>query len=140
MALKSEKVFKLLFVFWFLFYAVSPLTYHLTQSEDTPAITKKADRGANGLRLFLGELLWSKVFQQERSTDSPGNNRILIKKARAISNSNNDITKLKGGYAVLPGNPLLFSSMPLGAATVTYPHLYHFAFYHEFSGLSPPLV
>jgi len=140
MAFKSKKAFNLLFVFWFLFYAVSPLSYHLAQLEDTPAITKKADRGANGLRLFLGELLWSKLFQQEKSKDSPENNRIIIKKARAISNLNNDITKLKGGYAILSGNLCAFSSIPLSASTVKYPPLYHLAYYGKFSGLSPPFA
>jgi len=140
MASKNKKVLKLLFVSWFLFYAVSPLSYHLAQLEDTPAITKKTDRGANGLRLFLGELMWSKLFQQEKSKDSPENNRVIIKKARAISNSNNDFTKLKDGYAVPARNLHVFSSTLLSASTVKYPPLYHSSYYGKFSGLSPPFA
>ncbi len=140
MSLRHEKIFRSLFIFYFLFYAVSPLSYHFSHLEDTPVISKKAGYGANGLRLFLGELLWSKLFHQGKSTESSDNNRILIKKARAIPSSNNDITKLKGGYAILSGNLRVFSSIPLSAETVNYPHLYHVVFYREFSGLSPPFV
>jgi len=134
------KVIKVLFISFFLFYAVSPLSCLSHPSSESSAITGKAKYGPKGLSLFLGELIWSKIFHEKEPAGSADNNRLLIKKARAITNSNKDVTKLKDGYAISDWNFPVFSSTLLCTVIFEYPHLYHFHLYREFTGLSPPFA
>src|SRR3990172_11182992 len=99
MPLKKGKIFTFLFIFYFLFYVVSPLSHSLTQLDDATVTTGEKKCETKGIRLFFGELIWLKFFQKKEHQGSSDNFRVLIKKARAILKSNNTI-KLTLEYTI----------------------------------------
>ena len=137
MSLKKGKIFTFLFIFYFLFYVVSPLSHSLTQLDDATATTGEKKCETKGIRLFFGELIWLKFFQKKEHQGSSDNFRLLIKKARAILKSNNTI-KLTQKYAIPDKNVFVLSLTRFYVSFVP-DHLSSYnGFPSLFSGLSPP--
>jgi len=134
---RKGKIFIFLFIFYFLFYAVSPLSHSLTQLDGATVTTGEKNCETKGVYLLFGELIWSKLFQQEECPDSSGNNRLLIKKARAVLNSN-DTVKTTQNYAIANRNTFVLPVTRAYADLPENPVSLYESFYSLFSGLSPP--
>lgn len=90
---KNLSILTYVFLCFFLFYAVSPLTYSLAgnqpqQTLDAPNKTSKT------IRLFIIDVLFSSLSQQNNdNADNPAedNSHILLRKKRALRSSNSGI-------------------------------------------------
>lgn len=137
MSLNKGKIFTFLFIFYFLFYAVSPLSHSLTQLDDATVTTGEKNCETKGTRLLFGELIWLKFFQKKEHQGSSDKFRLMIKKARAILKSNNTI-KLTQKYAIPDKNVFVLSLTRFYVSFIPD----HLSSYHGFpclfSGLSPP--
>jgi hypothetical protein len=137
MSLKKGKIFTFLFIFYFLFYVVSPLSHSLTQLDDATVITGEKNCETKGIHLFFGELIWLKFFQKKEHQGSSDNFRLLFKKARAILKSNN-IIKLTQKYAIPDKNVFVLSLTRFYVSFVPEHLPSYNGFPYLFSGLSPP--
>jgi len=73
---------KISFLFYFLFYAVSPLT--VTIAHTAGADGTGAQEDCRELRALLPEILAEQVPANEEGTRKPGTDSIIVKKKRAI--------------------------------------------------------
>lgn len=76
---KKGKIFTFLFIFYFLFYAIAPLCYSESQIDGTPTVTKQTTYDFKNIRLFLVDIIHSKL-TQKKDTPENSNNVYLIKK------------------------------------------------------------
>ncbi len=82
----KNSIFILLFSIYFLSYAVSPLSYSLTEQNASENISSagKAPWPAKNIRIFLWELICAQFSVAEDDTSTHSTFRILVKKARAV--------------------------------------------------------
>src|SRR3990172_4393415 len=135
MSLKKGKIFTFPFIFYFLFYVVSPLSHSLTQLDDATATAGEKKCETKGIHLFFGELIWLKFFRKKEHQDSSDNFRLLIKKARAILKSNNTI-KLTQKYAIPDKNVFVLLLTRFHVSFIPDHLLSYNGFPSFFSGLS----
>jgi len=134
---RKGKIFTFLFIFYFLFYAVSPLSHSLTQSDDATVTTGEKNCETKDSYLFFGDLIWLKFFQKKEHKGGSDNFRLLIKKARAILKSNNTI-KLTQEYAIPDKNVFVLSLTRFYVSFIPEHLSSYNGFPSLFSGLSPP--
>lgn len=138
MIFKKRHIFNFLFLFYFLFYAISPLCYSETQLDNPGAVTRETTHESKSIRLFLWEIIYSKIIQQKDASNNTCN-IYFIKKARAILGSDT-ITKITREYSAFTENTFILLETQLYITfTLILSSLYE-GFYPLFSGLSPPSV
>ncbi len=137
MCFKKKHFFRFLFIFYFLFYAISPLCYSIALNE-TAVIKGEINHDFKKIRLFLWDLIYSTVLQREAPEDN-SSNVCLIKKARAILGSDTT-TKITREYSASSENTFILPETQLYITFVLIPNSPFGGFYPLFSGLSPPSV
>lgn len=136
MKCRKRDILIFLFLIHFLFYAVSPICYADDQLSEGGTIICRPGVGIkNGF--FTWELIFSKFIYHNASSGSLPTIQFIIKKARAILESN-DITKILHGNFILKIKLFTVFIVQLWLAFIQIPSLSHVDFYPFFSGLSPP--
>jgi len=109
-SINKKRIFVLLFLFYFLSYAVSPLSYNFTgqHTSENISLSHKAPLFTKNVRIFLWELVCARfsVAKDDPNTDSTC--RILIKKARAIMPQNTFAKLTPSGESALTIDICLF--------------------------------
>jgi len=132
-------VLRFLFLIYFLSYTISPLCYADTRiiKEHADSCEKKYE--IENFGLLLWEVVFTKLFPGDAPIDNAGNDRLLLKKSRAVINDN--ISKAAPEHAVVVGkaffSPAIQLSVPLVSDTSLLPCQ---GFHALFSGLSPPSI
>lgn len=135
--MRKKNYFHLLFLLYFSIYAVSPLLYHYEYRE-AGSLNEIA---APGLRLFLVDILFSRLIRQGEQ-ESNSSVPILLKKKRAAVSSDkvNNIEKTPikyiGKARDLTGKPALLHIAEARNSRLQF----HQDFYLYHSGLSPPVA
>jgi hypothetical protein len=82
----EKQAFKLLFFFYFLVYAISPLTYTVPWQNvhEHGYATRRAPAGGKYIHVLLWELFLEKVTARDEASPARGNSSIFIKKKRAL--------------------------------------------------------
>jgi hypothetical protein len=82
----EKQAFKLLFFFYFLVYAVSPLTYTVSGQgvRGHGYTTRRAPSAGKNIHVLLWELILEKVTAKDEASPARGDSSILIKKKRAL--------------------------------------------------------
>lgn len=78
---------KILFLLYFLVYAISPLSHTLTpQNSYQLHSSNELNASTNNLRIFMWEIIFSKLTgsDESRNDHDSSENRVLLRKARAI--------------------------------------------------------
>ena len=132
-------VLRFLFLIYFLSYTISPLCY-----ADTRIIKEHADSCGKkyeieNFGLLLWEVVFTKLFSGDDPIDNAGNDRLLLKKSRAVINDN--ILKAAPEHTAVSEHnllsPVIQLTIPLVSETAP---LQYQGVYALFSGLSPPYL
>ncbi len=141
LSLSKKRLFTLLFFFYFIVYAISPLTYTFPEPRDLEknCESSPASPVVRGISLFLWELVMEKVvFPDEAEPDHTGDT-VIIKKKRALLPKNAAAKLLPFDTASVPkdhyGSPLLITARTAGH--VAY-HGTREGFSTVYAGHSPP--
>ncbi len=136
---QKRRFLKSLFLAYFLFYAFSPLCYPLPQIYETSKVEEeeKSCRSRNS-PLFLCEIIYSNLMQQEDFSDN-ARNIFILKKARATLGSKPTIKVVQEKGALTESTYTLSLSV-LNTPLIINPRLPSNSFYVFYSALSPPSV
>jgi hypothetical protein len=140
---KYSRFLRMLFFVFFLFYAVSPLSYTYTpkNSGDSLFIPDGPESYAAQFTIFVWELIGTKLGIGESEDHADSDVRILFRKARAILPE--DVNKQVASQAPLSLHQAsecpVHSSETLPVASTDKENPLQ-EFLPVFSGLSPPLV
>ncbi|MEW6214300.1 MAG: hypothetical protein AB1478_03720 [Nitrospirota bacterium] len=138
MKLGKRNFFKILFLIYFLLYVVSPICYVENRLNEDNKITRETGYDVKNV-VFIWELIVSKLLQQENLIDKPSNVRFLIKKPRAVLDTDN-ITKVTQTESTTYLDDPIPSLKPLIPLVQLPKPDSQDGFYLTFSGLSPPSV
>ncbi len=138
MGFKKRYIFKSLFLLYFSFYAISPLCYSETQLDEAAVVTREPMLESKNIRLFLWEIMYSKMIPQKDSSDNTGN-VWFIKKTRGILGSDN-IIKINQENSASTEDTFILPTTQLYKTLFLNLSLPYKGFYPLFSGLSPPSV
>lgn len=140
---KKRYIFSLVFLFYFLIYAISPLSYTFTakkafrsfsDAEKTHCISKNID-------IFLWELICENLVSKKNIPHSDSTDRIFFRKARAIlpEDFNTRIVHLED-ISIAESLPVLSVSSPSGLPILSDAACLLQEYDHLYSGHSPPSV
>jgi len=82
----EKQALKLLFFFYFLVYAISPLTYTVP-GQNVPEhgyASRRAPSDGKNIHVLLWELILEKATARDEASPARGNSSIIIKKKRAL--------------------------------------------------------
>jgi len=130
---------------FFLLYALSPLTYNLTEKSITSDLFRgMSERSLRNASLYLVEALYEAFFPPDESGKDPSPNRVLIRKNSAVQRSKFDAVPQSGNSAVFSTADLtacLHFSLGSERAEIVWPWLGKSSGCLPLSsGLSPPLL
>jgi hypothetical protein len=138
-----KKILHILFIAFFLLYAVTPIWYHIGESDDGSEIgveTLPAVESAPSL--LIGRLL-SQILQQDKS-DGTGLGRdkagsgMLLRKKRAVLSSKKSLTPLLATETSADANDFGSDRRSWISVTPEIATKLH-SYFHHHSGSSPPL-
>lgn len=131
-----------LFVALFSFYAISPLslTFSANRIDETDAGPHTAPSFARNVQIFFWEILCSQFAPAEDGAAPTSTDRILIRKARAVTNINSTYHMPHLSVSAIPENP----RRPVAPCSDKASFIRRAAkslsgFLLLYSGLSPPL-
>jgi hypothetical protein len=138
MKFRKLKLLIFLLLTHFIFYAVSPICYTEDKLSEGGEIANKTENG-NKKVVFLWDLIVSKLLYNKNSSENLPNIQILIKKARAILQTNT-ISKITQEYSasvekIFVSPVTQFQILLIQTSCPIYKD-----FVPLFSGLSPPTV
>ncbi|MEW6417671.1 MAG: hypothetical protein AB1480_06075 [Nitrospirota bacterium] len=138
--IKEYSILKVLFLIYFFFFAISPLSYSRAEEQlNEPTLGQTEAYSKNYGLLFL-ELLRSKITQKENQEEDSSPVRFLLLKKRAILPSNsliNALTPIKD-YALKSSHIVLSEIFFITLiAQNSEPESFK-GFHFSYSGLSPP--
>jgi hypothetical protein len=138
--MKFRKIKLLIFLLLahFIFYAVSPICYTEEKLSEGGEIANKTEDG-NKKVVFLWDLIVSKLLHHKNSSGSLPNIQILIKKARAILQTNT-ISKITQEYSASAEKIFVSPVTQFQIPLIQTPCPIYKDFVPLFSGLSPPTV
>lgn len=138
MKFRKTKFLIFLFLTHFIFYAVSPICYAEDKLIENSSIASKTEDGDKKV-VFMWDLIVSKLLCHKNSPESLPNIQILIKKARAILQTNT-LTKITQEFSasaekIFVSHVAQCQILLIQTLCLIYKH-----FVPLFSGLSPPSV
>ncbi|MFH1701889.1 MAG: hypothetical protein ABIB41_00475 [Nitrospirota bacterium] len=138
--MKSRKTKLLIFLFLthFIFYAVSPICYAEDKISENGSIANKTEE-SNKKVVFMWDLIVSKLLYHKNSSGSLPTIQLLIKKARAILETNT-IIKITKEYSASAEKIFVSPVTQFQILLIQTPCLIYKDFVPLFSGLSPPSV
>lgn len=143
--LKRNKIITLLFIFYFVSYVISPLSYTLADDRPDPAFTwvrpvvDSFTTVSKSVRIFLWDQLCSNLVPKETGSDAPSTISFLVKKKRAVVRSNTLIKSLSVEYGAVNTGVLHLPAPDAFRTVAYYPKATSWQnFYLKPSGLSPP--
>lgn len=138
MKFRKLKLLIFLLLTHFIFYAVSPICYTEDKLSEGGEIANKTENG-NKKVVFLWDLIVSKLLYHKNSSENLPNIQILIKKARAILQTNT-ISKITQEYSASVEKIFVSPVTQFQILLIQTLCLIYKDFVPLFSGLSPPTV
>lgn len=138
MKFRKLKLLIFLLLTHFIFYAVSPICYTEDKLSEGGEIANKTENG-NKKVVFLWDLIVSKLLYHKNSSENLPNIQILIKKARAILQTNT-ISKITQEYSASVEKIFVSPVTQFQILLIQTPCPTYKDFVPLFSGLSPPTV
>jgi hypothetical protein len=138
MKFRKLKLLIFLLLTHFIFYAVSPICYTEDKLSEGGEIANKTENG-NKKVVFLWDLIVSKLLYNKNSSENLPNIQILIKKARAILQTNT-ISKITQEYSASVEKIFVSPVTQFQILLIQTPCPTYKDFVPLFSGLSPPTV
>jgi len=143
MKLDKGKIYlwRLLFLFYFITFAASPLTYHPNEAQiDESSLAENTEDALNHLNVFLLELFYSNINKKAHQAKNSSSEFFFIKKTRAIIRPN-----IKLSSTPLTNQPAIEKNLfptdyPAVSTTIqdNDPKTLN-GFLSLYSGLSPPV-
>jgi hypothetical protein len=138
MKFRKLKLLIFLLLTHFIFYAVSPICYTEDKLSEGGEIANKTENG-NKKVVFLWDLIVLKLLYHKNSSENLPNIQILIKKARAILQTNT-ISKITQEYSASVEKIFVSPVTQFQILLIQTPCPTYKDFVPLFSGLSPPTV
>ncbi len=130
-----------LFLAYFVCYAISPLSLTFTAKKiaGDEYAANDSRTSYSSLRIFLLELICSRIDEKKDAGQSDSKARVLIRKARAVLRENVYSRFLPARHWALHDNvPALFDNSSSGLLAFSNVQATFFGFNNLHSGLSPP--
>lgn len=139
---KRKKAISFLFLIYFFFYAVTPLSFSLGNNSSHDLLLREYQNDSKNFHLYIFDVLCSQISKYSGKQHHDFSRQfILLKKKRAILPEEETESSLQAICSIVTDNESIF---------VNYPVQFSFAIDNEiipsksfrssFSGLSPPLV